>query len=49
MMYLLEHRKEARELGERARAFVSENFSLDTMVQRYHDLYKQLSRDVEGS
>lgn len=49
MMYLLEHRKEAREMGERAKAFVRENFSLDTMVQHYHDLYKQLSRNMERS
>lgn len=49
IMYVLEHHKEAREMGERARAFVRENFSLDTMVQRYYDLYKQLSEDMENS
>jgi glycosyltransferase involved in cell wall biosynthesis len=49
IMYLLEHRQEAREMGQRARAFVRENFSLDTMVQRYHELYGRLSGNVKGS
>jgi len=42
MLDLLDHPEKAETLGRNARALVRERFSLETMVQRYCALYRQL-------
>lgn len=43
--YLLEHPQIADEMGQNGSAYVKENFSWDTVSQRYIDFFEQLSRE----
>lgn len=44
--YLLEHPEQRRKLGGNAKTLVREKFSVETMVRRYCDLYRDLSGDA---
>ncbi len=42
ILYLLRHRDEREEMGKRGRAFIKENYSIDSIADRYIFLYQSI-------
>jgi glycosyltransferase involved in cell wall biosynthesis len=49
VLWLLDNKEEAEKMGQQGREFVSEHFDINTTVQKYLDLYRDLieHKDVE--
>ncbi|MCX7766808.1 MAG: glycosyltransferase family 4 protein, partial [Candidatus Sumerlaeia bacterium] len=42
VIWLLDHKEEARQMGERGREICRQKFDINSTVQQYYELYKSL-------
>jgi glycosyltransferase involved in cell wall biosynthesis len=42
ILYLVRHQEEREELGKRSRAFIKENYSIDSIADKYISLYQSM-------
>ncbi|MCK4251787.1 glycosyltransferase family 4 protein [candidate division WOR-3 bacterium] len=49
LLYILEHKNEARKMGENAANYVAENYSVDVVVEKMERLYEEVISNYSGN